>query len=181
MFKRRLPRHQLLQDVAADERRIALQWVTPAAAAAGAHDRLRHHRHRNVRADHGLEVVLARQPQQVAAGLAGLAAPQSPGRTVAPARLLEIPAPVDQIAHMHVDAEPAAIFAGAAGVAPQRTAFHQHRALELDALDRAVAHIALAYRDRRGLAVLERPAAPAATFDALHHEAAFGFGMHAEE
>src|SRR5262249_28463820 len=158
------------QDVAADERRIALQWVTPAAAAAGAHDRLRHHRHRNVRADHGLEVVLARQPQQVAAGFAGLAAPQSPGRTVAPARLLEIPAPVDRVRAVHVEAEPAAIFAGAAGIAPQRTALDQDRALELDAFDRAVAHVALAHRHGRGLAVLERPAAPAAAFDALHHE-----------
>src|SRR5207245_788249 len=121
------------------------------------------------------------EPQQIAAGLAGLAAPQSPGRAVAPARLLEIPAPVDQIAHMHVDAEPAAIFAGAAGIAPQRAALDQDRALELDAFDRAVAHVSLAHRHGRRLAILERPAAPSAAFDALYHEAALGLGMHAEE
>src|SRR5262245_62683104 len=156
MFKRRLPRHQLLQYVAAYQRRIALQRIAPAAAAAGAYDRLRHDRNRDMRADHGLEVVLARQPQQIAAGLARLAAPQSPGRTVAPARLLEIPAPIDQVAHMHVDAEPAAIFAGAAGIAPQRAALDQNRAFELDAFDRAIAHVALTDRYGRGLAVLER-------------------------
>src|SRR5262245_53595318 len=161
MFERRLPRHHLLQHVAADERWIALQRVTPTAATAGAHDRFRHHRHWNMRADHGLEVVLAGQPQQIAAGLARLAAPQSPGRTVAPARLVEIPEPTDHVAHVHVDAEPAAIFAGAAGIAPQRAALDQNRALELDAFDRAIAHVALTDRYGRGLAVLERPAAPA--------------------
>src|SRR5215470_7952963 len=181
MFKRRLPRHQFLHDVAANQRRIALKWVSPATAAAGAHDRFRHDRHWDMRADHRLEVVLAGQPQQVAAGLTRLAAPQSPGRTVAPARLFEVPAPLDQVAYMHVDAESAAILAGAAGVAPQRAAFDQHRALELDALDRAVAHVALADRHGRGLAILERSATPAAAFDALHHEAALSLWVHAEE
>src|SRR5207245_709104 len=105
MFKRRLPRHQLLQYIAANERRIALQRI----------------------------------------------------------------------------AGPAAIFAGATGVPPQRAALDQDRALELDAFDRAVAHVALAHRHGRRLAILERPAAPAAAFDALYHEAALGLGMHAEE
>ncbi len=63
-----------------------------------------------------LEVALARQLQQVAAGLARRAAPQPPGRALAAARLLEIPAALDQVAHPHVDAEPAAVLAGAAGI-----------------------------------------------------------------
>ena len=59
---------------------------------------------------------------------------------------------------------------------------HHHRALQLDALDRAVAHVALADRDGAGLAVLERPAAPAAALDALHDEArAWSSGCDAEE
>ncbi len=76
---------------------------------------------------------------------------------------------------------PPRYFAGAAGILPQPAAFYHHRAFDLDALDRAVAHVALAHRDGGGLAVLGRPAAPAAAFDALHHEAALGLGMHAEE
>src|SRR5207248_1597379 len=59
--------------------------------------------------------------------------------------------------------------------------FHQHRAFELDALDRAVAHVALADRDGGGLAVLCRPSAPAAAFDALYDEAALGLRVHAKE
>src|SRR5258707_242626 len=76
---------------------LPVERLAPPAAAAGAHDRLGLERNRDVRPDHGLELVLARQPQQVAAGLAGLAAPQPPGRAVAPPRLLEIPAPVDEV------------------------------------------------------------------------------------
>src|SRR5438105_15399400 len=94
-------------------------------------------------------------------------------------RLLEIPPPLDQVAHPHVEAEPAAILAGAAGIPAQRAAFHQHRAFELDTLDRSVAHVALAHRDGGGFAVLERTPAPAAAFDALHHEAAAGLGVRA--
>src|SRR5262249_56711944 len=78
-------------------------------------------------------------------------------------------------------AEPTGILAGAARMAAQRAALDQHRAFELDALDRAVAHVALAHRNRGWLAVLGGPSAPAAALDALHHEAALGLGMDAEE
>src|SRR5439155_14873827 len=54
-------------------------------------------------------------------------------------------------------------------------------AFELDALDRAVAHVALADRDGGGLAVFARPSAPSPAFDALHDEAALGLRMHAKE
>src|SRR4029079_7311211 len=93
----------------------------------------------------------------------------------------EIPFALDEVLHLHVDAEPAAEFSRAAGIGPQRAALHHHRAFQLDAFDRAVAHVTLADRDRAGLAVLERPAAPAAALDALHHEAALGLGVGAEE
>jgi len=68
---------------------------------------------RDVGADHRLEIVLAGQAQQVAAGLTGTAAPQSPGRAMLAPRVLEVPLALDQVAHPHVDAEPAAVLAGA--------------------------------------------------------------------
>src|SRR5262249_10957805 len=120
-----------------------------------------------MRADHRFELVLARQPQQIAAGLARLAAPQPPGQAVAPPRLPEVPTPFARVAPGQGEPEPAAMLAGAAGILAQRAALDQHRALELDALDRAVAHVALAHRHGGGLAVLVRPSAPAATLDAL--------------
>src|SRR5882672_6611088 len=181
MRMRRLPRHQLFAHVGAHGLRVALQRIAPAAAAAGAHDRLGLERNRNVGADHRLEIGLAREPHEIAAGLAGHAAPQAPGRALQAPRLLEVPAPLDQVAHAHVDAEPATVLPRAAGIPAQRAAFHQHRAFELDALDRAVAHVALADRDGGGLAVLAGTAAPAAAFDALDHEAALGLRVHAEK
>src|SRR5262249_32013439 len=63
VLERGLPRHELFQYITADQRRIALDRIAPAAAAAGAHDRFRHDRNRNVRTHHRLEVVLAGQPQ----------------------------------------------------------------------------------------------------------------------
>ena len=63
---------------------------------------------------------------------------------------------------------------GAARIVPQLARLDHHRAFQLDAFDRAVAHVALAHRHRAGLAVLERPPAPAAALDALHHEAPLG-------
>src|SRR5712672_2889442 len=178
---RRRNRNESLPHVVAHGLRVALQRVAKAAAAAGAHDHLRIHRHRHMAAGHGPEIVLARQPQQVIAELAGLAAPQAPGRAILPPCVLEIPFALDQVAHPHVDAEPAAEFSGAAGTRPQAPPLDQHRAFELDALDRAVAHVALAHRHGRGLAILGRSAAPAAAFQALHHEALIGFRMHAEK
>src|SRR4029077_21290785 len=97
---------------------------------------------------------------QVVAELARLAAPQAPGRAFLPPRVLEIPLALDQVAHPHVDAEPAAEFTGAARAGAQAPALDQHRAFQFDALDRAVAHVALAHRHGRRLAVLGRPPAP---------------------
>src|ERR1700688_1615014 len=95
------------------------------------------------------------------------------GRRVAPpSPAAEIPFALDQVAHMDVDAEAAAMPAGAAGVRAQRAALHHHRTFELDAFDRAVAHIALAHRYGAGFAILAGPSTPAAALDALHHETA---------
>src|SRR5262245_2232193 len=82
---------ELLQHVVARRRRVALERVAESAAAAGAHDHLGAHRHRHVAARRRLELVLARQPHQVVAELAGLAAPQPPGWAFLPPRVLEIP------------------------------------------------------------------------------------------
>src|SRR6185312_14829718 len=112
---------------------------------------------------------------------AGRASRDPPRRALAAPRSLEIPLALNQVAHFHVEPEPAAVPPGATGIPPQCPAFDQHRALEFDTLDRAVAHVALAYRDGRGLAVLERPAAPPATFDALHDKAALGLGVQPKE
>src|SRR5262249_56139037 len=106
---------------------------------------------------------------------------QAPGRALASTHQLEIPFAFDQVAHPHVDAQSAAISSRAAGIGAQPAALDQHRALELDPFDRAVAHVALANGNGAGLAVLERPPAPAAAFDTLHHEPTLGGGMYAEE
>src|SRR5580704_17278899 len=112
---------------------------------------------------------------------AGFAAPDAPGRTMLAPGMIEIPATVDQIAHASIEAEATAMFTGAAGVSTQPAAFYHNGALQLDALDRGIAHVALADRNAAGCAVLERAAAPAAAFDALYDKAALGFRMHAEE
>src|SRR5262249_58428059 len=104
-----------------------------------------------------------------------------PRRTLISLPQLKIPFPFHKIAHAHVNPQPAAIFSRPAGVRPQRPALDQDWAFELDAFDRAVAHVALAHGHRAGLAVLEWPPAPAAPFDALDHETAISLRMRAEE
>src|SRR5262249_47325521 len=151
------------------------------AAAAGAPDHLGAHGHRVVRAARDAKFALARFAHEIHAVFARLAAPQAPRRALVPAHQLEIPFPLDQVAHAHIDAEAAPIFSRAAGIRAQRAALDQARAFELDAFDRTVAHVPLAHRHRAGLAVFERPAAPAAAFDALHDEAPVGLRMRAEE
>src|SRR5215831_16855644 len=98
VLARRRRRDELLQHVVPHRRRVALERIAETAAAAGAHDHLRRHRHRHVAAGHRLERVLARQPHQVVAELAGLAAPQAPGRALLAPRVLEIPLALDQVA-----------------------------------------------------------------------------------
>ncbi len=73
-------------------------------------------------AAHHREFLLAGPLQQIAAGLARRAAPDAPGRALAPPRHLEIPFALDQVLHPHVDAEPAAEFSGAAGIGAQPAA-----------------------------------------------------------
>src|SRR5207302_3947032 len=119
--------------------------------------------------------------QVIASALAGPAAPQTPRGAPAAVGALEVPFPVDEVAQLEVDAQAAAELARARRIAAQRARLHQYRALHLDALDRAVAHVALADGDRGRFAVLEGTAAPAAAFDALHHEAAPGLRVNAEE
>src|SRR5258708_1036631 len=67
------------------------------APAAGAPDASRPRRHRMVARPHGPILGLTRQPQQIVAVGAGLAAPQAVRRTIAPPRLLEVPLALDQV------------------------------------------------------------------------------------
>src|SRR4051794_38316830 len=166
--------NQPLRGIRGDERGVAFKRIAPPASTTGAHDRQGVERDRDIGARNPLERLFARQLEQIAARLAGRAARDPPGRALAAPGSLEIPFALNQVAHFHVEAESAPIPPGATGILPQRPAFDQHRTLELDPLDRAVAHVALAYRDGRGLAVLERPAAPPAAFDTLHDKAALG-------
>jgi hypothetical protein len=66
----------------------------------------------------------------------------------------------------------AAIATGAAAVLAQGMRLDQERIADLLQLDRRVAHVALAHRDRRRLAVLGRSAAPAAAENVHQQEAA---------
>src|SRR6516165_4091960 len=181
MLARRSRGDEFLLHVRAHRYGVALERIAPAAAAAGAHDHLGAHWHRVVRPARDAKFALARLAHEIHAVFARLAAPQAPRRALVSAHELEIPFPFDQVAHAHIDAEAAAIFPRTAGIRAQRAALDQNRAFELDAFDRTVAHVALAHRHRAGLAVFERPAAPAAPFDALHDEAPVGLRMDAEE
>src|SRR5262249_32084161 len=116
----RLDRDQLLDHVPPHLPGVALEGIAPAAPAAPARDHPRARAHRTTAAVLPAVFGLAFLLQVIAADLARLAAPQAPRRTIAPARALEVPFAVDEVAHAHVDAEPAAVFPGAARVAPQR-------------------------------------------------------------
>src|SRR5262249_5306090 len=100
---------------------------------------------------------------------ATLAAAQTPGRVLR-ALVVHVGDTCLQRAIGQIDAEPAAMPAGAAGIRAQRKALDQERILDLLQLDRRAAHVALADRDRRGLAVLVWPPAPAATEDVHQQE-----------
>ena len=130
---------------------------------------------------HTLEFSFAGQLEQVIGGAAGLAAPQTPWRAIDAARTMQIPSALDQIAHAEIDAEAAAKFARASGIGTQRSLFDQNGTLEFKALDRAIADVALTNRNGGRFAVLERPAAPSAAFQALHHESLARPGIHPEE
>src|SRR5579864_5600046 len=94
---------------------------------------------------------------------------------------MHVPTAFDEAANMHIEAKPAAELAGAAGIGAQSAALDQHWRLHFDRFDAAIAHIALAHRDRRGFAVLGRPTAPAAALDALDDESLAGLRVAAEE
>src|SRR5262249_20042468 len=132
------------QQVMAHQRRVTLERLAPAAAPPRADNGLGAGRDRDMCPALPAERLLARQPQQVAARLPGRAAPHAPGRALGSPGLLEVPPSLDQVAHAHIEPEPPAIFAAPARILTQSPAFHQHRAFELDPLDRAVAHVALA-------------------------------------
>jgi hypothetical protein len=109
---------QVLLDVLVNPGGIALERIAPAATTAGAYDCFGRRRSRNAGPGHRLELGLLGKPQEIAAGFARGAAPQAPGRTFQTTRLFEIPAALDHVAHTHVDAKAAAIFAVSAGIAP---------------------------------------------------------------
>src|SRR5262249_57868059 len=101
---------------------VALERIAPAAAAAGAHDPLGAHRHRVVRPARDAKFALARFAHEIHAVFARLPAPQAPRRALVPAHQLEIPFPLDHVAHAHIDAEAAAIFSRAAAIPAPRPA-----------------------------------------------------------
>ena len=101
---------------------------------------------------------------------AGLAAGEPPGRILR-ALVVDVGDAFLQRPIGQIDAEPAAMLAGAAGIRAQGKALDQERILDLLQLDRRAAHVALADRDRRELAVLVRASAPAAAEDVHQQEA----------
>ena len=95
-------------------------------------------------------------------GGGGLAAVETP-RRIDRALAIDVGAAGLQHAVGDLEPEPASIAPGATGIGTERVLVDQHRILDLLQLHRRVAHVALADRDRGGLAVLVRPAAPAAS------------------
>ena len=80
--------------------RVALQRIAPAAAAAGAHDDLGvAPAPAGALPSHHAELALPRL-RRVAAAVAGLAAPHAPGRAALAVGALEIPAALDEVAHL---------------------------------------------------------------------------------
>src|SRR5262249_23090632 len=155
----RLARDIFLDHIPAHERSVALERIAPAAAAGASRQHLRFRRHEIAMAVEFVELVFARPADQRIRCRAGLAAPEGPGGEALAIGLAEIPAALDEIAHLELDAETAAIFAGAARILAEAALLDHHRAFQFDRLNGAVAHIALADRDRAGFAVLMRPAA----------------------
>src|SRR5205823_10693432 len=108
-----------------------------------------------------------------------LAATESPGRILG-ALVVHVGDACLQRAIGEIDAEPAAVCAGATGIGAQCEALDQERILNLLQLDRRAAYVALADRDRGRLAVLVRSAAPAAAED-VHQETAPPVGAEAAD
>jgi len=73
------------------------------------------------------ESILARQLQEIHAGIARLAAPETPGRIVDARRRMHVPAAFDQALHMHIEAEAAAELAGPAAIGPHAAPLDHHR------------------------------------------------------
>src|SRR5579863_4843727 len=116
MLARGMARDILLDHVAAHLLRIALERIAPTAAAGMPH------------ADHGIrghqraaaitlaKVVVAGLAHTVAAIDAGIAAPNAPGGKSLAMWPVEIPTPFHEVAQLQLDAEAAAMLAGAAGI-----------------------------------------------------------------
>src|SRR5579862_683699 len=146
---RGLDRDITVADILDHAHRIALERVAPAAAAGAANDRARLGRHLIPIGVDGLPIILARQAHESLGLAAGLAAPQAPGRHTMAAGLGQVPAPSHEIAHLHIEAEPAAELASAARIGAHLALLDDDRETLLQRFDRAVAHIALADRARR--------------------------------
>src|SRR5262249_60602912 len=120
VLARRARGDELLLHVRAHRHGVALERIAPAAAATGAHDHLGAPRHRVVRAARDAKFALARFAYEIHAVFARLAAPQAPRRALGPAPQLEIPFPLAQVAHAHIDAQAAPTCTRAAGIPAQR-------------------------------------------------------------
>src|SRR5262245_54293118 len=157
-------------DVALDLLAAALERIAPATAACRAEGE----------PVAGLELQAGRLAQPLLGAVApdedglvdgaGFAAGKSPGRILG-ALVVHVGHAFLQRTIGQIDAEPAAMPAGAAGIRAQRELFDQERILNLLQFDRRAAHVALTDRNRRGFTVLVRPPAPAAAEDVHQQEA----------
>src|SRR4029079_5943812 len=111
--------NQPLRGIRGDERGVAFQRIAPPASATGAHDRQGVERDRDIAVGNPLEHLFTRQLEQIAARLAGRASRDPPWRALAAPGSLEIPLTLNQVAHLHVEPEPAPVPPGATGTPPQ--------------------------------------------------------------
>src|SRR5262249_44049301 len=110
MLARRPRGDEFLLHVPAHRHGVALERIAPPPppGAAGPRDPPGAPRPRGVRPARDAKFALARFAHEIHAVFARLPAPQAPRRALVPAYQLEIPFPLDQVAHAHVDAEAAA-------------------------------------------------------------------------
>ena len=149
---------------------VALPRITPSAATGGAEGEPVAGLERDAGRLQQLRRAAVAPRQDGFVDRARLAATQAPGRILG-AVAIHVRNALLQCAVGEIDAEPAAVLAGAPGIGAQREALDQERILNLLQLDRGAAHVALADRDRSGFAILVRPPTPPAAENVHQQEA----------
>src|SRR5262249_18494548 len=143
---RSFDRDQIFKHVGAHLVRIAFERIAPPAAPAGPDDHFGLRRHRTAGTERRLKIILATELHHIDAVLRVAPTAQAPGWTLGAARIVEVPTAFDEIAYLHVESKATAEFSSASRVGAQFALFDQHRTLELNRLDRTIAHVALAHR-----------------------------------